>query len=36
MRDGGIARAVFGVPSEPADKILPVLDHYRQVAEQVG
>jgi probable F420-dependent oxidoreductase len=36
MRDGGIARAVFGVPSEPADKVLPILDHYRKVAEQVG
>jgi probable F420-dependent oxidoreductase len=35
MRDGGIARAVFGVPSEPADKVLPLLDRYREVAEQV-
>jgi alkanesulfonate monooxygenase SsuD/methylene tetrahydromethanopterin reductase-like flavin-dependent oxidoreductase (luciferase family) len=36
MRDGGIARAVFGLPSEPADKLLPLLDHYRKAAEQVG
>ncbi len=36
MREGGIARAVFGVPSEPAEKILPLLDRYREVAQQVG
>jgi probable F420-dependent oxidoreductase len=36
MREGGIARAVFGVPSEPADRILPLLDRYREVALQVG
>jgi probable F420-dependent oxidoreductase len=36
MRDGGIARAVFGVPSEPAEKVLPLLDRYRELAQQVG
>jgi probable F420-dependent oxidoreductase len=36
MRDAGIARAVFGVPSEPAEKVLPLLDRYREVAAQVG
>jgi probable F420-dependent oxidoreductase len=36
MRDGGIARAVFGVPSEPAEKLLPLLDRYRELARQVG
>lgn len=36
MRDAGIARAVFGVPSEPADKVLPLLDRYREVAAKVG
>jgi hypothetical protein len=36
MREGGIARAVFGVPSEPAEKLLPLLDRYREVAQQVG
>jgi probable F420-dependent oxidoreductase len=36
MRDGGIARAVFGVPSEPAEKVLPLLDRYREAAQQVG
>lgn len=36
MRDAGIARAVFGVPSEPAEKLLPLLDRYREVAGQIG
>jgi probable F420-dependent oxidoreductase len=36
MRDGGIARVVFGVPSEPAAKVLPLLDRYRELAQQVG
>ncbi|RIL03910.1 MAG: LLM class F420-dependent oxidoreductase [Proteobacteria bacterium] len=36
MRDAGIARAVFGVPSEPAEKVLPLLDQYEKVARQVG
>jgi probable F420-dependent oxidoreductase len=36
MRDGGLARAVFGVPSEPAEKILPLLDRYQELARQVG
>jgi probable F420-dependent oxidoreductase len=36
MRDGGISRAVFGVPSEPAEKVLPLLDRYRELAQQVG
>jgi probable F420-dependent oxidoreductase len=36
MRDGGITRAVFGVPSEPADVLLPLLDRYRELAQQVG
>jgi probable F420-dependent oxidoreductase len=36
MRDAGIARAVFGVPSEPAEKLLPLLDQYRGVAEKIG
>jgi probable F420-dependent oxidoreductase len=36
MRDAGIARAVFGVPSEGDEKVLPLLDRYREVAAQVG
>jgi probable F420-dependent oxidoreductase len=36
LRDGGVARAVFGVPSEPREKVLPILDHYRKVAQQLG
>ncbi len=35
LRDGGVARAIFGVPSEPRDKVLPILDHYRSVAAQL-
>jgi probable F420-dependent oxidoreductase len=36
MRDGGVARAVLGVPSEPAERILPLLDRYRELARQLG
>jgi probable F420-dependent oxidoreductase len=36
MRDAGIARAVFGVPSEPRDKVLPLLDRYAEVARKIG
>jgi probable F420-dependent oxidoreductase len=36
LRDGGVARAIFGLPSEPREKLLPILDHYRQVAQQLG
>jgi probable F420-dependent oxidoreductase len=35
-RDAGIARAIFGVPSEPAEKVLPLLDRYAAVAREVG
>lgn len=36
LRDGGITRAIFGVPSEPREKVLPILDHYRSVVQQLG
>jgi probable F420-dependent oxidoreductase len=36
LRDGGVARAIFGVPSEAREKVLPILDHYRDVAQQLG
>jgi probable F420-dependent oxidoreductase len=36
LRDGGIARAIFGVPSEPREKVLPILDQYRRVVQQLG
>ena len=36
LRDGGIARAIFAVPSEPREKVLPILDHYRSVVQQIG
>ncbi len=36
LRDAGLSRAIFGVPSEPADRVLPRLDDYRKLLEQVG
>jgi len=36
LRDGGITRAIFAVPSEPREKVLPILDHYRSVVQQLG
>jgi probable F420-dependent oxidoreductase len=35
-REAGIARAVFGVPPEPRDKVLPLLDRVAAVAREVG
>jgi probable F420-dependent oxidoreductase len=35
-REAGIARAVFGVPPEPRDKVLPLLDRLAAVAKEVG
>ena len=28
LREAGVARAIFGLPSEPRDKVLPRLDAY--------
>ena len=36
LRDAGIARAVFFVPSEPAEKVLPLLDRLAATAREVG
>ena len=35
-RDAGIARVILGLPPEPADKILPVLDRYAALVHSVG
>jgi probable F420-dependent oxidoreductase len=36
LRDAGIARVIFGVPAESSDKVLPILDHYHSVVQQLG
>ena len=35
-RDAGVTRAVFGLPPEPADKVLPVLDRYADLVHSLG
>jgi probable F420-dependent oxidoreductase len=36
MRDAGITRVVFGLPPEPAEKVLPLLDRYAELARATG
>ena len=36
LRDGGVARAILGVPTEPREKVLPILDRYAELARKVG
>lgn len=36
LREAGVARAVFFVPSATADTVLPLLDGYTAVAKKVG
>jgi probable F420-dependent oxidoreductase len=36
MRDAGIARVVLGLPPEPAEKVLPILDRYAELARATG
>jgi probable F420-dependent oxidoreductase len=36
LRAAGVARAIFGVPSEPREKVLPLLDQYASLARQLG
>ena len=36
LRDAGVARVVFFVPSAIADTVLPLLDGYAAVAKKVG
>jgi len=35
-RDAGVARVIFGLPPEPADKTLPILDRYAALVQSVG
>jgi hypothetical protein len=35
-RDAGVTRVVFGLPPEPAGKLLPLLDRYAELARSVG
>ena len=35
-RDAGVTRGVFGLPPEPADKVLPVLDRYADLVHSLG
>lgn len=35
-RDAGISRVIFGLPPEPAEKLLPLLDRHAELARSVG
>lgn len=35
-RDAGIFRVIFGLPPEPAEKLLPLLDRHAELARSVG
>ena len=35
-RDAGVTRVVFGLPPDPAAKLLPLLDRYAELARSVG
>jgi probable F420-dependent oxidoreductase len=35
-RDTGISRVVFGLPPEPREKVLPLLDRYAEIARTTG
>jgi probable F420-dependent oxidoreductase len=36
LRDAGVTRAVFGLPPAAADKVLPLLDRYAEVAASLA
>jgi probable F420-dependent oxidoreductase len=36
LRDGGVVRVLLGVPTEPREKVLPILDRYAELARKVG
>ena len=35
-RDAGVERAVFGLPSAPAEKLLPMLDRFASLMREIG
>jgi len=35
-RDAGVTRVIFGLPPESAEKVLPLLDRYAELARSVG
>ncbi len=35
-RDAGVTRVIFGLPPEPAEKLLPLLDRHAELARSVG
>jgi alkanesulfonate monooxygenase SsuD/methylene tetrahydromethanopterin reductase-like flavin-dependent oxidoreductase (luciferase family) len=35
-RDAGVVRAVVGLPSESADSVLPILDRWTKLIQQLG
>ncbi len=35
-RDAGISRVIFGLPPEPAEKLLPLFDRHAELARSVG
>ena len=35
-RDAGVARCVFGLPPEPREKLLPLLDRYAALTREVA
>jgi len=35
-RDSGVTRVIFGLPPDPAAKLLPLLDRYAELARSVG
>ena len=36
LRDAGVLRAIFGLPSAGRDQVLPLLDKYAALATRIG
>ncbi|MCC7414012.1 MAG: TIGR03619 family F420-dependent LLM class oxidoreductase [Gammaproteobacteria bacterium] len=36
LRDAGIARVIYGVPSSPREEVLPILDQYTALMHRLG